>query len=363
MDRIEELENRIKDAKDAYYNLSPIISDQEYDALVDELKLLSPNNEQVISVGAPVPKGSTWDKVKHVIPMGSLNKANSFEELNNWINGTNFSDFHITHKIDGSSMELVYENGKLIRCVTRGDGIVGEDVTDNVKFIPSIPKSISIDNITIRGEIVILKKVFEEKYSKEYANPRNFAAAKVREKKDAGKACRDLTFVAYWMESHPSRPQTMDEMFRFLEKLGFKTPLNPSPTESNGLKKVFDETNNARESIEYEIDGMVISVNNIESMEGLGSKSMRPEGQIAWKFDPAMAESRMKEIKWQVGPTGRITPVAVIEPVKIGGVTVTNVSLHNMDMFRELNLFRNCRVLIARKNDVIPYVEENLGEL
>jgi DNA ligase (NAD+) len=363
--RIEELKERLSKAREAYYNLAGEgISDQEYDALRDELERLSPSHPEVGAVGA-APRFSVWEKVKHEIPMGSLNKVNSPEEFEEWAAGARSAGAEtmvITHKIDGSSMELVYRGGKLVRCVTRGDGIVGEDVMANVSQMESVPESLRDGGeVTVRGEVVMFKDVFQKKYAEEYANPRNTAAAKVREKKDGGKGCRDLEFLAYWVDVKDGGPKTMFQSLRWLESHGFRTPRAKVCGDVDEVKAVFAEyAAGQREATPYEIDGMVVSVNDLKVLEEMGSHNMRPRGQVAWKFDAAMSESRVKDVKWQVGPTGRITPVAVLEPVEIGGVTVTNVSLHNLSMFRELRLTRGCRVLVSRRNDVIPYVERRL---
>lgn len=361
-DRVAELEKRLREAREAYYNLAPVISDQEYDALKDELSSVSAGSPEVVAVGAPAPQFSVWEKVRHEIPMGSLGKANSTAEFREWAEKTGAKTFFITHKIDGSSMELVYEGGKLVRCVTRGDGVVGEDVTANVSQVPDIPHTIEMDGrVTVRGEIVMLKKVFEEQYAGEYANPRNTAAAKVREKKGGGADCRNLSFVAYWMSEHPDRPETFFHMIGLLKHLGFTRPTFSAMGTLEAVEQNFANARERRAEIPYEIDGMVVSVALISKMEALGDLNMRPRGQIAWKFDAEMRETRVADVKWQVGPTGRVTPVAVLEPVSIGGVTITNVSLHNLTLFQELALFPQCRVLVSRRNDVIPYIEKNLG--
>jgi len=367
MDRKEELKKLIQEAQEAYYNLEPKVSDQVYDAWVDELTQLDPIATEVTVVGAPVPQLSVWEKVAHEIPMGSLNKVNSFEEFKEWAQKTGASTLFMTHKVDGSSMELVYKSGKLIRCVTRGDGIIGEDVTANVIQIPSVPKQLEEPvDVTVRGEIVMFKSVFEKKYAGVYANPRNTAAAKVREKKGGGETCRDLEFIAYWMQlgDNAFQPKTVVFMIDWLERRKFNIPECSVTiiTEMDHMYRLYESTKKNRDSIPYEIDGMVVSVNNLDRFEELGELNMRPRGQIAWKFDSAMGISRVIDIKWQVGLTGRITPVASIEPVNIGGVTITSVSLHNLTLFRDLRLSPGSQVLVSRRNDVIPYIEARLDD-
>lgn len=370
MGRKEELEVLLKKASEAYYNLDlsseNSMTDEQYDALRDELKLLDPQSPEIVSVGAPVPSISVWEKVQHEIPMGSLNKANSFEEMRQWVNEVEANSFFATHKVDGSSMELVYQKGTLVRAVTRGDGIYGENVYDNVRQIPNIPISLGREiTITVRGEVVMMKDTFESKYQNEYANPRNTAAGKVREKKNGGKDCQNLRFLAYdsIVFSGEQETKTLDRVFDQLKQLGFETPhLHKVCQDLEQVQDVFEELVKNRDSVKYEIDGMVVSVNDRSHMEILGSHSMRPVGQIAWKFKSVKSETIVKDINWNVGNSGRVTGVAVLEPVQIGGVTITNVSLHNLKYFRNLNLFRGCRVLISRRGDVIPYIERNLDD-
>ncbi len=358
--RASELEKQLRVAKEGYYNLYPNISDQEYDALRDELKLICPDSKEISNIGAESPKISVWDKVKHQIPMGSLDKVNSIKEFEEWVDKIQNTSYLFTHKIDGSSMELIYEEGKLIRCSTRGDGKIGEDVTENIIKVPNIPKKISsYEDTAIRGEIVMMKSIFFEKYSDKYANPRNTAAGKVRSKKDGGEGCKDLSFIAYTIISSQSKSKESD---RFLElsNIGFLIPEYSSGS-SEEAKLWYENVSKSRENIPYEIDGIVVRVEDIIKQEGLGSHNMRPVGQKAWKFDPAMGVTTIIGVKWQVGTTGRITPVAKVVPVSIGGVTISSISLHNLSMFKKLELRIGSKILVSRRNDVIPYIEKNLS--
>ena len=285
--------------------------------------------------------------------MGSLNKVNSVEEFQKWVNKTGATKFLITHKIDGSSLETVYREGKLIRCVTRGDGKIGEDVTPNALNIPSIPQEIQ-GSVIVRGEVVMLLDTFQKKYATDYANPRNTANGKIREKKEKGKACADLTFIAYTVVG-PSF-QTEEDQFRWLKDAGFTVPtFDVGCAELIELRH--DEIMRERSSIPYEIDGTVIRVNDTALQESLGEINMRPRGQTAWKPKAETGVTTVKDVVWQVGPTGRVSPVCVVSPVKIGGVTIERISLHNLKVFHSLRLWEGCRVLVSRRNDVIPYVE------
>ena len=361
-ERIAELEELLSRAAEAYYNLEPIMSDQEYDARKAELEFLKPTSKVVSQMGVPAPKVSVWEKAEHTIPMGSLSKVNSKDEFYSWCDGTGADVFLLTHKIDGSSMELVYKDGKLDRAVTRGgEDQIGEVVTTNVAQIPGVPKEIPLGGeVSIRGEVVMYKQVFQEKYAGEYANPRNTANGKVRERKGGGAACADLNYVAYTLYVDGNLPSTEEEQFAKLAELGFEIPFY-QVGRMYDLAEVFEAVKDARDAIPYEIDGMVARVNDISHQDSLGSKALRPNGQIAWKFDAAMSTTKVIDIRWQVGPSGRITPVAAVEPVNIGGVTITSISLHNMAMFRKLKLFAGCEVLVARRNDVIPYIEKNVS--
>jgi DNA ligase (NAD+) len=359
-ENLESLRAKLRRYQESYYNLEPEVSDAEYDALASLVKSMSPDAPELVAVGAPVPTHSVWEKVAHKIPMGSLGKVNSDSEFDEWVSKTGAKEFFITHKIDGSSMELVYENGNLVQCVTRGDGVIGEDVTVNVKRIPNIPHKLTKpESITVRGEVVMYKEVFEKLYAEEYANPRNTAAGKVREKKKNGEDCANLTFLAYGLLD-PDPPRTMFSLFCMLEMLGFQIPEYMSAN-VEGVKNFFTVLcNKGRESLPYQIDGAVVSVNDLQLMEELGDINMRPRGQTAWKFESASGITPVVNVRWQVGPTGRVTPVADVEPIEIGGVTITSISLHNLSIFRDLKLWKGCRVLVSRRNDVIPYIEKNL---
>ncbi len=365
---VVRLRDELKELREAYYNLEPKASDAVYDAKLARLRELSPDDFEVKTVGAAAPKLSVWEKVQHKIPMGSLSKVNSEAELREWAArigartevGDLQTEFLFTYKIDGSSMELVYEGGKLVRCVTRGDGVIGEDVTDNVRKIPDVPGTIPIEEeVTVRGEVVMTKEVFERVYAAEYANPRNTANGKVREKKGGGEDCRNMQFIAYTLMSE-SAPAKEALRFTALEKMKFTVPFWQVVTLAEVQKAQDRLAGGDRDKVPYEIDGTVIRLNDIRAQEELGDLNMRPRGQVAYKFEAATGTTTVEDVKWQVGNSGRITPVASVAPVSIGGVTITSISLHNLSMFRELGLYRGCRVLVSRRNDVIPYIESRL---
>ena len=359
MSEIEILAAKIKEAKDAYYNLDPIMSDAEYDALFQKLKSLDSNNAEITSVGSPA-KDGTSAKVKHQIPMGSLNKVNSKEEFSQWVTRISGDDVYISHKLDGLSMEVVFKDGKFISAVTRGDGIEGEDATKNVSLISDIPHKINMQDCVIRGEVIMLKSVFQKNFAGKYANPRNTAAAKIREKKSD--ESKYLSFRPYFIYADGQKFSSMEDMLNTLSKLGFSIPTLAAKVKKDEIESVYESQKTNRSSLEYEIDGLVISSNSMDEINALGEVNMRPEGQIAWKFDALMGITKAIEIKWQTGPTGRVAPILIVEPVDVGGVSISRVSLQNLDNFKSLNLFKGCRVLISRRNDVIPYCEKNLDD-
>ena len=357
---ITELRSKLKTAREAYYNLSPVISDLEYDALKDTLRQLAPDDVEVTAVGAVAPKYSVWDKVEHEIPMGSLNKVNQESGFRKWIIDQNLESqsLLITYKLDGSSLEVIYEDGNLKRCSTRGNGVIGEDITANAIKIDNLPKQISKSGkIIVRGEVLMHKDIFQNLYSKDYANPRNTAAGKIRDKKGDGKDCKNLKFYAFTMIG--INLSTYSDQLAELRNLGFDTP-DYFIGDLNQIISSHQVIIDQRTALPYEIDGTVISVNDLQYLESLGSHNLRPNGQIAWKFDPAAGITKIIDIKWQVGNSGRLCPVGVVDPVEIGGVTITNVSLHNLAMFKKLELHQGDEVLITRRNDVIPYLEKNV---
>lgn len=358
MDRIEELKRLISQAREDYYNLDPKVPDTTYDIWIEELKTLVPGALEVTSIGAHPPVNSPFAKVKHEIPMGSLNKVNSYEELLSWSQRFQDRDLWISHKMDGLSMELIYEDSQFKKAITRGDGITGEDVTHNVAHIVDIPKLINMDKAIIRGEVILKKSIFKSHFAGEYANPRNTAAAKVREKD--GKDCKYLNFRPYFI--HSSRDyDSFGGMFNALSDLGFYIPDLATKISMDSINSIIELESNNRDKIDYDIDGLVISTNSIKEYEALGSINLRPEGQIAYKFESEKGISNAVDIRWQTGSTGRVVPVLIIDPISIGGVTISRVSLQNHMAFRNLKLFKGCRVLISRRNDCIPYCEANLS--
>jgi len=355
--RIKELEGLISNAKDAYYNRQSAVADEVYDAWVDELSELDAINRVVVSIGAPTV--SEWKKVKHAYPMGSLNKVNALEEMTEWVstNGPGES-LLVTEKLDGISVQVKYYHGKLTQATTRGDGFIGEDITTNVLkmkgIMPRIPKKM---DLILRGEIVLLKSDHEAWFKEDYANTRN-AASGISKRYD-GRGCEHLTVMFYQVVDGMVFT-TEEDQFRFLQEHGFLTPWWALSGMWMGIKTPhaiwIDYQQGKRDRLDYDIDGLVVRLNDLAKQAALGAKDLRPKGAVAFKFAPVTRETIIRQILCQTGGTGRITPVAVFDPVTLMGAQVTNASLYNWKYIQTLGLDVGSRVLVARANDVIPRV-------
>ena len=355
-DRIKELENKIFKARTDYYNHQPTVSDKVYDAWVDELRTLDPANKAVTSIGAPVVP-SEWKKAKHQIPMGSLDKVNTPVELTKWADDMASGEkLFVTEKLDGLSIELIYEDGSLHQAITRGDGETGEDVTVNVVKMSGVHSHLKHKfNGSLRGEI-IMKKSIHKKYFADKANPRNAASGTCKRLDGVGVEHLDILFYQVLGDVDF---KTEVKQFQWLENNGFNTPnfwTFQTVTEVNDHWR--DYQDHDREKLDYDIDGLVVRLNDMAKQIALGDKDMRPKGAIAFKFDNESRESVIKSITWQVGNSGRLTPVATVDPVVLVGATVTRASIYNMAYIEELGLDVGATVLVARANDVIPRIEE-----
>ena len=354
--RIKELETRIFQARNDYYNGQPTVSDKIYDAWVDELRLLDPTNKAVTAIGSPVAP-SEWQKAKHQIPMGSLDKVNTPAELSKWVDDT-YPDgkLCVTEKLDGLSIEVIYENGSLVQAITRGDGETGEDVTVNVVKMGGV-KSHLPHKFTgsLRGEIIMYKSTHKQWFP-EKANPRNAASGTCKRLDGVGVEKLNILFYQALGDADFKSEQAQ---FVWLQNQGLDTPnwwVMKTAQEVNDHWR--DYQDNKRDKLDYDIDGLVIRIDNLEKQLALGEKDLRPRGAIAFKFDNEARESIIREIIWQVGNSGRLTPVAVVDPVQLVGATVTRASLYNLAYIEELGLDIGATVLVARANDVIPRVEE-----
>lgn len=356
--RITELQKQITEARNDYYNEQPKLSDKHFDALVDELKALDSKNPAVTAVGAPVLPGE-WLKVAHRIPMGSLDKVNTPEELIKWVENLGSPELFVCEKLDGLSIELIYEDGKLIEAGTRGNGSQGENIFVNVIKMKGVKSKLSSDFTgSLRGEIMMTRSD-HKKHFPDKANPRNAASGCA--KRLDGENVEHLTVFVYQVLG-TVEINTEQEQFEWLKKEGFVVPNHKICANSKETEEYWREyQDNIRETLDYEIDGLVVSINNLESQVSFGEHDMKPKGKIAWKFENAMAETILLNAIWTCGSMGRVTPVAVLEPVSLCGVVIERASLHNVKRIQDLGIFQGCQVLISRRNDVIPFVEEVIG--
>ena len=382
-ERIEQLRTQINRHNYNYYVLDdPTIPDSEYDRLMRELQKLEAENPDFISKSSPTQRVGAaplkaFDQVSHRIPMLSLDNAFDQQEMSDFL--TRIQDrlktaeptvFAVEPKLDGLAISIRYENGILVTAATRGDGFTGEDVTQNVKTIPAIPLQLLADQypevLEIRGEIFMPKQGFEklnrqalEKGEKTFANPRNAAAGSLRQLDSKITASRPLSFYCYGLGeiSGFKMPSCHAETMQLLKTWGI--PVSPElrvVSGINALSEVYRDIAGKRDELPYDIDGVVYKVDNFQTQQDLGFVSRAPRWAIAWKF-PAQEElTTVEDIEFQVGRTGSITPVARLKPVFVGGVTISNATLHNMDEIQRKDVRVGDTVFIRRAGDVIPEV-------
>ncbi len=389
--RIEWLRKEIWRHNYLYYVLNkPEISDEEYDKLMDELRKLEEKFPEFITPDSPTqrvgaPPAKEFKAVKHVKPMLSLDTARDEEEIRAFDRrikkelGVDEVEYVAEPKLDGLSVELIYEDGKYVRGSTRGDGIEGEDVTENIRTIRAVPLVLRDDEIpypkklAVRGEVIMHIKDFEEfnreliqKGEEPLANPRNAAAGSLRRLDPRETAQRPLDIFFYEImhyEANGIKIESQWDALQTLKKWGLK--INPYVKLCKNIDdaiKYHDEMEKIREDLEYEIDGVVIKVNKFEYQEALGVKTRSPRWAIAYKFPPRKEETQILDIMVQVGRTGILTPVALLKPVDVKGVTVSRATLHNEDYIKEKDIRIGDWVRIARAGDVIPEVIEVIKE-
>lgn len=377
IDRMLELARSVKYHSDLYYNKAvPEITDAEFDALVDELKelwrqtdtttMLQSDIAEIRSVIEGVGSKPTYGrKVKHSSVMGSLDKVTTIAELVAWRNKyAPNARLVVSPKIDGCAIRLNYVNGTLVEAATRGDGEIGQDVTDNVRAIASIPKNIPFDcNVEIRGEIIMSRPVFKRlrEQGENFANPRNAGTGSLLAKDPKETAARDLSLIAYGVSGDVASPIfTATESKKIAWARGSISEITWVSIEEfdtiEEFEKIFLEWETNRPHLDYEIDGLVVSINDIELQEAAGVQGNRPRGKIAFKFAPEQVEAEIESIDWQVGRTGKLTPMARIKPVTVAGSTISNITLHNDKNLMEMRINVGSKVIIQKAGDIIPQV-------
>lgn len=376
--RVEELTKILNEANYNYYVLdNPTITDQEYDKYLRELINIETNHKELASPTSPTNRvgGEVIDKfnkIVHAKPMMSLSNVFNEDEIRDFdskIKKEGFNPKYVCeYKMDGLSVSLIYEKGKLIRGVTRGDGITGEDITHNVKTIKSIPLELKKPlDIEVRGEIFMNKKTLEkinkkrlEKGQPLLQNVRNAAAGSIRQLDSKEAAKRELdNFIYYLPEPEKFGIKTHFEALKFMEELGFKVNSNNKLVDNvDGIFEYIKEATVKRKSLPYEIDGIVIKVNDFDMQDKLGNTAKYPKWATAYKFPAEEVLTKLKDIIFTVGRTGRITPNAVLEPVIVMGSTISRATLHNEDYVLNKHLMIGDIVSIKKAGDVIPEVVE-----
>jgi DNA ligase (NAD+) len=394
---LSSLRNLLKFHEYQYYVASePFISDFEYDQLYQQLITIESANESLISKDSPSQRvgnslNNSFETVAHLVPMLSLENSYNAEDLIDFDRkakegaGLEEITYCVEPKFDGASISLLYENDLLVRACTRGDGVAGEDITNNIKQIRSIPLSIpllenGIQQMEIRGEVIMSKKSFadfneklKEKQIATLANPRNAAAGSLRMKDPKEVAARNLDAFIYHISYFLPAPKTKlspllsshSGSLELLWNMGFRSPQKERKI-IKGIEKVIafcSEFEAERDALPYEIDGLVIKVNDFVLQEKLGMTSHHPRWAIAYKFKARQATTILESVEFQVGRTGAVTPVAKLKAVALGGVTVSSISMHNQEYIKEKDLRLGDTVIIERAGDVIPQIVQSIVKL
>ena len=395
---IENLKSILRFHEYRYYvQTNPLISDFEYDTLYKELEKFEKENPAAITPDSPTQRVGAglvkdFTKVQHLVPMLSLENSYNADDLLDWdrkcreLSGIDIIEYCVEPKFDGASISLIYENDLFTRGATRGDGSVGDEITINAKQIKSVPLSAKfseygIQQIEIRGEVLMNKnnfKAYNDKLIEEgippLANPRNAAAGSLRIKNTAEVGKRNLEaflyHVSYLISNRQKatgnkEPSTHSAMLEMLWNIGFRSPKKEMKVVQgiDSVVKYVEEFESKRDNLPYEIDGMVIKVNDLLLQDNLGNTSHHPRWAIAFKFKARQATSKLIGIEYQVGRTGAVTPVAKLKPVQVGGVTVSSISIHNEEYIKEKDLMLGDTILIERAGDVIPQIVKSFTEL
>ena len=371
----------LKKWAEAYYKEdNPLVSDEVYDKLYRAVEKFEEEHPELIDPDSPTQKvgGEVLDefeKARHLSRMWSMEDVFNEKELEEWIQrvykNVGICEFYCEPKFDGASLNLIYENGKLKQAITRGDGVIGEDVTHNAKAIKSIPKNIEYQPlIEIRGEVLMPKDEFDrlnderaKKGEPLFANPRNAAAGSMRQLDSSITAKRKLIFQTWGVGQNSLEYKKLSDMMDFVYDLGFKEPPKRKVCKNSGeIEEFYQEFVKIRGSFSVMLDGMVVKVNDISLQEKLGYTVKYPRWMCAYKFPAIEKMTKIKDIISQVGRTGVVTPVAIVEPVNIEGVVVERATLHNFDEIKRKDIRIGDRVIIIRSGDVIPKITKVLTE-
>jgi len=380
--KIEELKTTIRHHNRLYYvENSPEIGDHKYDVLLKELEKLEKEFPEFVTDDSPTQRvggepTKEFPSVKHLSPMLSMDNTYSSEELRDFdkrvkknLKGEKF-EYTVELKFDGVSLSLLYKNGKFIRGATRGDGVTGDDISNNLKTIRAIPLVLEGDDIPqeleVRGEaymrrtdFVKMNKEKEKLEESPFANPRNAAAGSLKLQDPKIVAKRGLDIFIYGIGSYKGKDfKTHYELLKFLKKIGFK--VNPNMKLCSNIEEVIaycDKWEPKRDSLEYDTDGMVVKVNSLTQQKALGHTTKSPRWMIAYKFPASKAITKLKDIIVQVGRTGALTPVAILEPVQISGSVVSRATLHNMDEIERLDVKIGDTVFVEKSGEIIPKID------
>jgi len=380
---IEKLRKEINHHNYKYYvENSPVISDFEFDQLLKKLESLEEQFPELITPDSPTQRvgGEPLEgfiTVEHKVAMLSLDNTYTYDELREFDERVKKNvgevEYVVEPKIDGAGVALLYENGVLVRGATRGDGRQGDDITSNLKTIRSIPLRLrgnKVKNVEVRGEVYFPIKGFE-KYNKEqakrgepvFANPRNAAAGSLRQLDPRIVASRPLDIFIYFISHSEKDFSTHEKAVAALKEAGFRVnPLTKKVKNIEGAIKYCNDLEEIRETLDYEIDGAVIKVNSFSQQKQLGATSKHPRWAISYKFAAKQATTKLNDIAIQVGRTGALTPVAILKPVQVGGVTVSRATLHNFDELKRKDIRIGDTVLVERSGDVIPQVVKAIKE-
>lgn len=368
-------------SKAYYVDDNPVVPDAEYDRLYRQLELIEQSNPNITADDSPTKRVggailSEFEQVTHRVPLMSMGDIFNNAELIDFdarmssASGQSVVEYCAEPKLDGLAVSLIYKNGKLVQAATRGDGKVGENVTSNVMTIKAIPLKLTGDKvpdyIDVRGEVIMTRSGFNQwneraraTGGKVFANPRNAAAGSLRQLDPKVTAKRPLAFFAYYVGECEGYDLPRDQYHRLLalKELGF--PVNPNikcVKGLNGLKSFYEDILSRRETLNYDIDGVVLKINSLDTQNEMGFTAKNPRWAIAYKFPPEEMMTKLLDVEFQVGRTGAITPVAKLNPVYVGGATVSSATLHNADEIERLGLKIGDMVIVRRAGDVIPQV-------